>query len=136
MVMRVVRASVTDVRRVWADQERTLPQAAAALGMSVDALQARAVRLQLPPRRGGRRESIRPRQEAEFRVMWMAGISARIIGEYFGCSYCAVINAARRLQLPARGANFRPKMTLTEFLEIRLAVAMTARIETERRAAK
>ena len=136
MAMRVVRASVADVRRLWADQERTLSQAAAALGMSVDALQARATRLKLPPRRDGRREVIRSKHEAEFRLMWAAGVSARIIGRYFGCSYGAVMNAAWRLQLPPRGANFCPKMTLTEFLEIRLAVAMTAQIERERRSAQ
>lgn len=136
MAMRVIRASDVDVRRLWADEERTLSQAAAVLGMSVDALQARAARLNLPSRRDGRRAVIRPKHEAEFRVMWAAGISARIIGEHFGCSYFAVINTARRLQLPARGTNFRPKMSLTEFLEIRLAVAMTARIEKERRSAQ
>ena len=136
MSMRVVRASASDVRRVWADEERTLPQAAAALGMSVDALQRRAVRLRLPPRKCGRREVVRPRQEVEFRVMWKAGVSARKIGEYFGCSYFAVINSAKRLGLPMRGANFRPQMTLTQFLEVRLAVAMTASIEQERRAVR
>jgi len=132
MAMRVVRAAAVDVRRLWMDQERTLPQAAAALGMSVDALQARATRMKLPPRRGGRREVVRPGQEAEFRVMWAAGISARQIGLYFGCSYFATINTARRLGLAPRGANFRPKMTVAQFLEVRLAVAMTAAIERER----
>lgn len=132
MAMRIVRAGAAEVRRLWADQERTLPQAAAALGMSVDALQARAVRMQLPPRKEGRREVIRPRHEGEFRAMWIAGISARQIGEHFGCSYFAVVNTAKRLGLPARGAKWRPKMTKAEFLEIRLSVAMSAFVARER----
>lgn len=35
MAMRVIRASDVDVRRLWADEERTLSPAAAVLGMSV-----------------------------------------------------------------------------------------------------
>lgn len=132
MSMRTVRASAKEVRSHWADRELTLRQAAAALGMSVDALQARAVAMKLPPRKGGRREVIRPRQEGEFRAMWRAGVSAREIAQHYSCSYFAVVNTAARLGLPARGTGFRPKLTRAKYLEVRLAVAMSALAASER----
>ena len=124
MGMRVILARTADVRRVWSDTELTLPQAAAAVGMSKDALQARATALGLPQRRTGRREAVRPHQEAEFRLMWLAGVSARIIGEAFDCSYFAVINTAARLGLDMRGTGYRPRMTLEQYREARLGLAM------------
>lgn len=126
MAMRVIQARAADVRRVWTDPELTLPAAAAALGMSTDALKARAAAIGLPHRRTGRREAIRPHQESEFRLMWRAGVSARVIGEAFGCSYFAVINTAMRLGLPMRGAGYRPRMTLDQYREARLGIAMRA----------
>lgn len=127
MVMRVIRGSNAGVRAVWQNAELTLRQGAEQLGMSVDALQYRARALRLPPRKEGRREAVRPHQEAEFRLMWKAGVSARAIGEAFSCSYFAVINTAIRLDLEARGAGFRPRMTLRQFREARLGMAMQAR---------
>jgi len=129
MAMRSIQASAAEVRRIWSDAELTLPQAAARLGMSKDALQARAAALGLSHRRTGRREAIRPWQEAEFRLMWRAGVSARVIGEAFGCSYFAVINTAMRLKLVMRGAGFRPRMTLGQYREARLGIAMRQEAE-------
>lgn len=126
MAMREIRARACDVRRVWLNPELTLPQAAAAVGMAKDSLQRRAAALGLPARRSGRREVIRPRQEAEFAAMWAAGVAAREIGTYFGCSYFAVINTATRLGLPMRGAAYRPRLTLSGWREARMAQAMTA----------
>lgn len=134
MVMRLIRATNTDIRRVWLDSELTLVQAAAAVGMSKDALQGRAAALGLGHRRMGRREAIRPHQEAEFRRMWAAGVGARIIGTAFGCSYCAVINTATRLGLPMRGAGYRPKMTLGQFRETELGRAMRVHAALENQA--
>lgn len=130
MAMRVIQCRAADVRRVWTDPELTLPAAAAALGMSTDALQARAAALDLAPRRTGRREVIRPHQEPEFRLMWQAGVSARVIGEAFDCSYFAVINTAMRLGLEMRGAGYRPRMTLDQYREARLGIAMRIAAET------
>lgn len=125
--MRVIKASTADVRRAWCDQDMTLPQAAASVGMSVDTLRDRAAMLGLPSRCMGRQKVIRPHQEAEFRVMWRLGISARLIGQHFGgASYFAVVSTAARLGLPARGAGYRPPMTLDEYRDHRLAVAMKA----------
>lgn len=120
MAMRTIRASGSEIRRAWLDAELTLPEAAAAVGMSKDALQRRAAALGLGPRRTGRREMIRPHQEAEFRAMWAAGVSARLIGKAFGCSYFAVINTSLRLGLPQRGAGYRPKASPAAYAEMRL----------------
>lgn len=131
MVMRVVRAKSADIERAWCNTELLLPDAAANLGMSIDCLQDRAAALGLPSRRTGRREIIRPHQEAEFRVIWRAGVSARQIGDHFGCSYFAVVNTAARLGLNMRGAGFKPRMTLASYCEARLAVSMRARSQKE-----
>lgn len=134
MTMRVVRAKSRDIQRVWCNAEMLLPEAAASLGMSIDCLQDRAVALGLPQRRTGRREVIRPHQEAEFRLMWRAGVAARQIGQHFGCSYFAVVNTAARLGLAARGAGFKPRMTLASYHEARLAVSMRSLAAQEARA--
>jgi hypothetical protein len=136
MAMRVIRASAGDIRRAWCDSEMTLPEATASVGMSSDALQDRAAALGLPARRTGRREVIRPHQEVEFSRMWAAGIAAREIGEYFGCSYFAVVNTATRLGLPMRGAGFRPKLSLAIWREIEMARAMKDFAARENRALK
>lgn len=132
MACRVIRASAADVRRVWADTELTLPQAARALDMSEDALRDRAVALGLSKRKAGQREVIRPHREAEFRLMWRAGVSARQIGLAFGCSYFGVVNTAKRLGLAMRGANYVPKMTLTQYHETRLRLRIAADIAAGR----
>ena len=124
MVMRTIRAKSADIQLLWLDKELVLPEAAARLGMSVDSLQDRAAALGLPHRKEGRREVIRPRQEKEFRLMWRAGVSARLIGVHFACSYFAVINTAKRLKLQPRGAAFKPRMTLGAYREARLGVSM------------
>lgn len=134
MVCRVIRAKEADIRRAWLDAELTLPEACTLVGMGKDALQARAAALGLPARRTGRREVIRPHQEREFRLMWGAGISARCIGAAFGCSYFAVVNTAARLGLGMRGAGYRPKMTLNQFRERQLSIAMGATAAKERAA--
>ena len=124
MAMRVVRASNTSIRQAYLDQELTLPQAAASLGMCVDALRARAAGLGLPPKRGGRRMAIRPHQEAELRTMWALDLSIYDIAEHFGCSYTAVRNAALRVGLPARSYGYKPSMALHDYRQYRLSVLM------------
>lgn len=131
MVMRVVRAKSAEIERAWCNSELRLPEAAAALGMSVDCLQDRAATLGLPARRTGPREVIRPHQEAEFRLIWRAGVSARQIADHFSCSYFAVVNTARRLGLAMRGTGFKPRMTLSAYCEARIAVAMRVRVKNE-----
>ncbi len=134
MVCRTVRASAEAVRRAWLDGELTLRQAAASVGMAKDALQARAAALGLPARRTGRREVIRPHQEAEFAGLWRAGVAVREIAGHFGCSYTATVGTAVRLGLPPRGAGYRPSMTLASWMEARLARALAecARAEKAR----
>lgn len=131
MVMRHIKVRTADVRRVWGDTTIRLPEAAFSLGMSVDCLQDRAKALGLPQRSTGRREAIRPHMEKEFRVMWRAGVSARLIGAHFGCSYIAVRNAALRLGLAMRGYGYRPRMTLDGYVQARLGVAMKVQATSE-----
>lgn len=128
MVMRTVRVSGDAVRNAWLNEELTLPQAAESIGMSKDSLQTRAAALGLRPRRTGRREVIRRQQEPEFRTMWTLGISVRAIGEHFRGSYFAMINTARRLGLPMRGAGFRSRMTLNDYRQHRLAAMIAISI--------
>lgn len=99
--------------------------------MSKDTLQARAKALGLPPRKGGQREVIRPRQEAQFKALWSAGVAAREIAGHFGCSYFAVVNTAARLGLTMRGAGYRPRMTLAQFVEGRVVAAMAIAAKAE-----
>lgn len=132
--MRVIRASAAEVKRAWLDTELTLPEACALVGMSKDALQARAAALKLAPRRAGRREVIRPHHEREFRLMWKAGVAAREIGRHFGCSYFAVVNTAARLALTMRGAGYRPRMTLAAYQEAKAGVALQIAAMYERAA--
>lgn len=132
MVCRVIRAKEADIRRVWLDNELTLDQASVVLGMSKDSLRDRAVRLGLPPRKGGSRCVIRRKAEPEFRLMWKAGVSARVIGARFGCSYFAVVNTAARLGLEMRGAGYRPKLTFDQYRERKLAAAMSLAAAKER----
>lgn len=134
MVMRVIKAAATDIKRAWLDTELTLPEAAASVGMSIDALQDRAAGLNLRARRTGRREVIRPHQEREFRLMWKAGVAAREIGAHFGCSYFAVVNTAARLALDMRGAGYRPKMTLSAYHETKAGIALRISVTHERAA--
>ena len=131
MAMRSIRAKNADIRRAWSNVEVLLPETAATLGMSVDCLRDRAQALGLPQRRTGRREVIRPHQEREFRLMWRAGVAARQISAHFDCSYFAIINTAVRLDLQARGAGFRPRMTLSAYCEARLGIAMRASVAAE-----
>lgn len=132
MSYRTISAKTSEIRRAWLDPELTLPQAAASVGMSKDALQARARDLKLPARRTGRRERIRPHMERDFRLMWIAGVSAREIGRHFKCSYFSVINTAIRLGLDLRGKGYRPRMTLAQFFETRLAITMRHDAELRR----
>lgn len=135
MAMRVIQVRAAEVRRAWCDAELTLPQAAARLGMSIDALQDRARALGLAPRRTGRREVIRPHQEREFRIMWRAGVSAREIGRHLGgASYSAVVSTAARLGLAARGAGYRPRLTLEAYLQRKMGIAMAQLAQQETRA--
>jgi hypothetical protein len=136
MAMRVIIVSAADVRRAWADRELTLAEAAASLGVSVDCLQDRAAALGLKQRRTGRREAIRPHQEPEFRLMWRAGVSARSIGQRFGCSYFAVINTAIRVGLPQRGVGFKPPMTLDQYAQAKLGLAMASLAAAEKAGAR
>lgn len=131
MACRTIRTPAGKVRAAWTDSELTLRQAAACVGMSKDALQARAAALGLPPRRTGRREVIRPCMEAEFADLWAAGVAAREIATRFGCSYFAVINTATRLGMPMRGAGFRPKLRLAEWRAMRLRQAMAEQARAE-----
>jgi len=133
MAMRVIRASNDAIRRAWHNGEQTLTEAASGLGMSPDALRDRAMGLGLSPRRGGRREVIRPHQEAGFSALWQSGVSAREIGAHFGCSYYAVINTAQRLGLTMRGAGFRPRLRLADWQQDQLGAALARAAQTIRR---
>lgn len=126
MAIYITKVKSADVARAWCNTELFMADAAASVGMSVDCFRDRAYALGLPKRRPGPRQVIRPRQEAEFRLMWRAGVSARQIGRYFDCSYFAVINTARRLNLTMRGVGYKPGFTLDAFCELRLGVAMRA----------
>lgn len=130
MAMRTVLASANDIRAVWLDAELTSAEAAAKLGMHPDTLRRRANMLGLPERQTGRREVIRQKDEARFIAMWDAGVSARVIGQCFGCSYFATINTATRLGLKMRGHGYRPHMTLQQFEEHEVRLAMQAEAET------
>jgi len=112
------------IRRVWLDERLTTAQAAAEVGLTRANLWRRAMALDLPPRKNGRRFEIMDTER--FKRMWSAGVHGPAMAEQFGVTYSAVRATARRLGLPPRPLGSRPKVTLYDFLQMELAERMSA----------
>lgn len=93
------RIPASRIRAAWLDTSMPTAAAAATIGLSRAGLQSRARALGLPPRKSGRRSKVR---EAEFRILWAAGVTLAEIGRYFGCDPLTVAQNRVRLGMPKR----------------------------------
>jgi hypothetical protein len=119
--------SVAAFKAAWLDESLTRAQIAGMFGVKVVQIWRRAKALGLPARRkGGPRKSF---PEAFVRAAWMAGVSSHEIASRAGISNDTLFRSLAGLGLPLRGSGAQPKMTLMEFDQdqLRLALAASAR---------
>lgn len=140
--MRNVHCSAAQIRRLWADRSLRTEDIAAQMGISRQCLSYRAKALGLPSRVGNHDLQKRG-SDAEFRAMWMAGISVEDMRRHFGyVSHRGVCQRRKHMGLPTRtrsrgkgnGRGWKETITLAELAERRLASAM-AKSAAETRAA-
>lgn len=107
------------IRRLWLDQTLSREECARIVGLTCANFWRRAKALGLPSRGEGGRPIV-IRDEAEFRRMWLAGVSAARIAAHFGVCRDTPLKTARRLGLQARGKGRKP-LTVDQFREAELA---------------
>lgn len=101
------------IRKLWLDPTLSREECARIVGLTCANFWRRAKALGLPSRgSGGRPVTIR--DEAEFRQMWLAGVSATRIAAHFGVCRDTPLKTARRLGLPPRGKTRKP-LTIEQF---------------------
>lgn len=122
--------------RLWNCHGIKTEEIAAALGTSRQAVSDRARRMGLPSRAGVVKKLIR---DDEFRDMWLAGVRAREIAEYFGLADKACAStAAGALGLPRREKaggglyGWTHSISMREYQERKLGQLMAA--EAQKRA--
>lgn len=116
------------IREVWLDSSLTTAEAAAAVGLVRVNLWRRAKAMGLPPRPRGRRAHL---TEKELAPLWDAGVLASEIARHFDCSPVSVHGAARRLGLPRRPLGWRPRVTLADYRQTQLGLAMAQAASAE-----
>lgn len=121
------------IREAWAaSHTKTKRAVAAELGVDPRTLRnwARDMGLGCLP------DGPRPSYDAELlRAAWLAGVSGYQIAALFGLDQSTISHAAtNRLGLAKRKAGTKPKMTMAQFLEARLAARMTETAKIERAA--
>ena len=123
---------------VWRRHDISTERMAQALGVSRQALSARARRLGLPSRSKVRRKLC---DDALFRRMWLAGVNSSDIAKHFGYSHRSAIGTrAQNLGLPrrTRSQNTGKKggwvqtISLTEFWELDLRARMEAEAKKQK----
>ena len=114
------RISEAEFRRIWFDDQLSVADIAAYLGITRHAVQCRARRRGLPPVRGYKRPTVVvPKERHEmFARMWRAGVRSVDIRKAFGLRYSTEpARVARQLGLPPRGRAWRATCTLRGYLE-------------------
>lgn len=111
-----------EIRRVWMDPRLTCAEAAAKVGLSRVRLWVRAKKLELPPRKEGRRPII---SEAELRALWEAEVLAREIAALYGHPTNSVRQLARKYGLTRRSTGKHPTITVAEYRSALLRRANT-----------
>lgn len=126
------RIPAAEIRRVWLDPALTTAEAARAVGLTRANLWRRAMAMGLPSRKRGKRPIA---DEAEFTLLWNAGVASREIAKYFGIDRTTVSGTKRRLGLKSRPQGFNHRvLTLAQYREQELAVRLLAAADAEERA--
>lgn len=120
--------SLSELRRLWADDSLTNAQIAVAVGYSERGLCTVARKLGLPPRRIGPKVTF---DTDLFERLWRAGVGAREIAGLFGCNRFTLSSAAARMGLPLRGGGWSPVITLAQYREAELGQRMAAAARLE-----
>lgn len=123
--------SARSAREAWMDRTINTSEAAVKLGLSVQSLYKRSIKMGLPPRKSG----VVPKPWPEdFNAMWAAGITTRdmaVICNRASCSHITI--EAKRRKLPGRkiGSNSKPTSP-AQYQDIKLRAAMAATAAIER----
>jgi hypothetical protein len=99
--------------RWWSDRAITVSDIAKRLGITPQAVSARAKNRNLPQRRrGGRPMKI---DDALFAEMWVFGVHTTDLMAHFNTGPCTIHKIARRLSLEPRGNTFRSALGVSDF---------------------
>lgn len=127
--------SMSEFRRLWADQSVSTDEIGRRLGMVKRVVQAHARKLGLPRRTTGRKP-VYPFDDL-FEVMWREGVIAREIATVYGCAASLVGKEAERRGLPRRQRKagwLVNSKTLAEFRQWQLRQALAASAASEQAA--
>mgnify|MGYP001193178052 CR=1 FL=1 len=113
--------TLSELRRLWADDGLTNAEIAAAIGYSERGVYSLSRKLGLPSRRLGPKVTF---DQSLFESLWRAGVGAREIAALFGVNRYTLSNAAVRMGLPQRGGGWQPRMSLAQYREAQLARRM------------
>jgi hypothetical protein len=118
-----VRVSINALRTAWQTDAQTSEEIAAQFGMSRRQLSNIARDHEFPPKK---RKHARQRHSIDqIKPLWLAGVSCADIAAHLGTTRRSVNGMANRHGLPRRGANWKPILTLDEYLQDQLARAMS-----------
>ena len=123
------KVSIATLRAMWADDDLTVDEIGARLGISGCSVRRLAYQAKFPPKRQGRPPANLP---PIFDAMWRDGVDSSQIAAHFGVALSTVWEAAKARNLPARHRGQRAKMTVPQFFEAELARAMAQTAEAER----
>ena len=124
------RIPAARIRALWLDPTIRTEDAAKQLGISRQLLSDMASRLGLPSRKGLGGKIRSKGTDAEFRRLWLAGVSLKDMQAYFGyASHRGVCTRRERLGLPLRtrggcGKRWRETISITDYHDALLAEAM------------
>lgn len=134
-----LRIPPATVRRLWLDTSIRTEDAAAELGITRQGLSDMARRLGLPSR--AKNYGLQKRgSDADFRHMWLAGVSVEDLARHFGyVDHRGVCQRRRMMGLPARtrggkgrGRRWKETISLSEYRERQIAARMDAVAAAER----
>lgn len=128
---RLSRIAPARFREAWLSGERRADMSKR-FGLSDHAITKRAKAMGLPLRGfKTKKPSIGAASEPLFRAMWVAGVGMPEMAAHFAVDRRTISNTRERLGLLPRQPGARPRMTLTQFFEVRLSeqMAMSARLE-------
>lgn len=100
------QVSEAEFRRMWTDPKLTGRDVARALGITDNAAISRARYRGLQPQGQAKAHRLQmivpPEREAEFKRLWLGGVSYAEMAEHFGCNTVSIWRVAKRLRMPSR----------------------------------